>query len=340
MKRERITEINEQNCQHGRIIRFKNDIQISTIYYCYFFTFGDDDALDHFYYGCLENDEIKVPSLKLVNKTLERLPDRDIYFRLARAPHVTVAPEPTIAPGLFLKRPTLSNYIDSVGRWFREEVDALELIAQHPPHPHIVKYHGCRVRRRFITGIVMDDVEGEDLNAYSQLRQMADIDKPRFMAALESAIHHLHPVVGVAHNDLNPNNIMVDKDGMPVLIDFGSCRRLGDKINAPFGTPGWSAPGVYEHCISQPSNDLFALEKPHGWLDKPELGTSLSSTVTPRCQASLWRQGTRRKRRRRSRLALLPVISARFSPNALQPGRARAGAAKNKRGKVTDWLAD
>ena len=49
----------------------------------------------------------------------------------------------------------------------------------------------------------------------------------RFMAALRSAVDHLHSVVGVAHNDLNPNNIMV-VDKMPVLIDFGTVLCLTD----------------------------------------------------------------------------------------------------------------
>jgi serine/threonine protein kinase len=55
--------------------------------------------------------------------------------------------------------------------------------------------------------------------------KIGSIDKGPFMQALKLAIQHVHSL-GLAHNDINPANIIV-KDGMPVLIDFGSARRIG-----------------------------------------------------------------------------------------------------------------
>lgn len=34
------------------------------------------------------------------------------------------------------------------------------------------------------------------------------------------------------HNDLNPDNVMLDDDGTPVIIDFDICRKEGE-ICAP-----------------------------------------------------------------------------------------------------------
>ena len=55
------------------------------------------------------------------------------------------------------------------------------------------------------------------------------------MKALESAVAHLHQLE-LAHNDINPSNIMV-RDGLPVLIDFGSCAPYGGRLQS-LGSPG------------------------------------------------------------------------------------------------------
>lgn len=181
-----------------------------------------------------------------VKAALRPIPDENIYVKLPLEWPVTVAGEPTSAEGLYLKRfgttkcfRSVDNPVDRtiVTNLICDEVRALQLISQHPAHPNIIKYHGCRVRRGFITAIVMDRVDGETLEEL--VREGRKVYKAAFMTSLRSAITHLHSVVGVAHNDLNPSNIMVGKDGMPVLIDFGSTRPLGRKMGMSHGTPGW-----------------------------------------------------------------------------------------------------
>jgi serine/threonine protein kinase len=43
----------------------------------------------------------------------------------------------------------------------------------------------------------------------------------------------------LAHNDLNPRNILVNEAGMPVLIDFGSPHEMSKKLTTSRGTKGW-----------------------------------------------------------------------------------------------------
>lgn len=49
---------------------------------------------------------------------------------------------------------------DPVAHWFAYEVRNLEKLARHPAHPHHVRYHGCRVRRGHITGVLLGRVPG------------------------------------------------------------------------------------------------------------------------------------------------------------------------------------
>jgi hypothetical protein len=255
------------------------------------FTFDDEDRLDLGHLSLLGSEPFTQEQLIA---TTERVPDERIYFKLPVDFAVTVAGEPTRGPDLFLKRPQVSFYpqireeaadappdipgvfdredfVREVAHNLRREAKALELIAQHPPHPHIVKYHGCRVRRGFVTGVVTEAVNGSDLAEYLQAGNKL-ANKERFLAALESAVRHLHNVVGIAHNDIKPKNIMVRRsDGMPVLIDFGSAHPLGDiPWRWTMSTPRWEGFDPATHRYSTASHDTFGLNKLRDWLDNPD----------------------------------------------------------------------
>ena len=84
------------------------------------------------------------------------------------------------------------------------------------------------------------------------------------MKGLESAVACIH-ALELGQNDINPSNIMVNAEGMPMLIDFGSCQPFGGSLGS-LGSPGW-----YEEFFrSRAKHDLFALGKLKGWLERPE----------------------------------------------------------------------
>lgn len=75
------------------------------------------------------------------------------------------------------------------------------------------------------------------------------------MAALVSAIEYLHRI-GMAHNDINPTKIMVNESGIPVLVDFDSCKELGKPLTFSQGTPGWIDEEA-DYTFSEASHDLY-----------------------------------------------------------------------------------
>lgn len=78
---------------------------------------------------------------------------------------------------------------------------------------------------------------------------------------VEKGIVHLHSL-GLIHNDINPSNIMFDED-VPVIIDFDSCRPVGQSLEGVGRTFEW-----YDESVqySLPSNDLDALDEIREWL--------------------------------------------------------------------------
>lgn len=91
------------------------------------------------------------------------------------------------------------------------EAQVLEELPQHP-HPKLIRYHGCRVVRMHLTGLVLDR-HPHDLQNYVQ-HGHGRLDESWFIARLESEIQHLHDL-GWVHYDLFPTNILVS-EGMPV----------------------------------------------------------------------------------------------------------------------------
>jgi len=145
------------------------------------------------------------------------------------------------SPDLYLKRPWIANLSadappgeDRVALWFVHEVKQLEQLALSPPHPNLLRYHGCRVRKGRVTGVLLGRVPGRDL--FSHLQDGGTVDKEPFFAALASAVDHLHNVVGLVHNDISPGNVMVGPDGAPTLIDLGSAYPDGEEMlaNVPY----------------------------------------------------------------------------------------------------------
>ncbi|KAJ4317285.1 hypothetical protein N0V84_007421 [Fusarium piperis] len=198
---------------------------------------------------------------------LKHVKDDEIYPKVPSDVSLTIAPNGLDDTSAFIKRPGLNCYeemrgTDFIPRALLEETLIMEEISRGQ-HPNIIGYYGCRVRRGRITCIVLERLE-QTLSQLSRTAEFEQLDKSSFIEALGSAVTYLHSL-GLAHNDINPDNIMV-KDGMPVLIDFGSCQPVGKRLQS-LGTPGW-----YEELFytSETKHDTYSLNKLREWLQNPQ----------------------------------------------------------------------
>ena len=91
-------------------------------------------------------------------------------------------------------------------------------------HPSIIRIH--RYLEAHGSGyIVMEYIEGETLS--ERLKRENTLDESQLMAILNPLIKGLEQVhaTGYLHRDITPKNILLRKDGSPVLIDFGAARQ-------------------------------------------------------------------------------------------------------------------
>jgi serine/threonine protein kinase len=179
---------------------------------------------------------------------------------------LTRAQEPS-TKDTHVKLPRLNSYDriykshpNAIAESLLTEAKVCELLLPHP-HPNIAIYHGCQVSVDRISGLcftkyshtLMKEVNPSALmKRQARSTQKTSKDYSGVLAGVESGIRHLHSL-GLAHNDINPSNIMFDGDEL-VIIDLGSCRSIGE------GRGG----GTYEWCDEKvqlsPENDSNALE--------------------------------------------------------------------------------
>lgn len=227
---------------------------------CQFFNFDDDDTA---YMGQVTTRKYELTA-ESINEAFGRISDEDIY---PKAPAGITIVSPPWKKEFFIKRPCMTYYsqdadLGLLPKLILGEVETLELLKQHP-HPNLVRYHGCTVNRGRITGIVLDKYPltlQERMQAGTQ-----GFDKDSCMESITSAVAHLHSL-GLAHNDLNPVNVMIDQHEAPIIIDFGSGKPFGTELDEK-GTSGWTDE---EFCTSEQHHDEVALRKIRAWMDDPK----------------------------------------------------------------------
>lgn len=110
--------------------------------------------------------------------------------------------------------------------------------------------------------MVMELVDGEDLLAYCQRRQLGLRARLDLFLQLCDAVAYAHRRL-VVHGDIKPNNVLVTGVGSVKLLDFGVAHLLGGTQPAVDGilrlTPGYAAPEQLAGEALTTATDVYAL---------------------------------------------------------------------------------
>ncbi len=114
--------------------------------------------------------------------------------------------------------------------------------------------------------IVLEYIEGRSLKARmeeSPDRRIEPREAASLVAQIAAGLHHVHER-GLVHRDLKPANIILSREGIPKIVDFGLARHVDAKSSlshegALIGTLPYMSP---QQCLGQPvdaQTDVYSL---------------------------------------------------------------------------------
>jgi eukaryotic-like serine/threonine-protein kinase len=153
----------------------------------------------------------------------------------------------------------------------------------HPNITHLLDVGETADGRPYLA---LEFVEGSPITTYCDARHLTTDERLRLFRVVCDAVRYAHQSL-VIHHDLKPSNILVTKDGVPKLLDFGIAKVLSPEFGAgprlrPSGharlftpsrpdpnaarrvaddalTPGYAAPEQLEGRATTTAADIYSL---------------------------------------------------------------------------------
>lgn len=140
-----------------------------------------------------------------------------------------------------------------------------EWIARRIDSPHVLKPLS-QSRRRSYLYVATEFVDGQTLKQWMTDNPRPDLETVRgIIEQIAAGLRAFHRME-MLHQDLRPDNILIDKTGTAKIIDFGSVRVAGvaeaapqDEADEILGTVQYTAPEYFLGQGGSPRSDMFSL---------------------------------------------------------------------------------
>ena len=158
----------------------------------------------------------------------------------------------------------------------QEEPEVLRALDAPPLPRFVAEYRNEKMRcvlRRY--------VEGESLAERASCKPMMDGEIREMGIRLCDQLQALHDAnPPVIHRDVKPQNIIIQEDGTPVLIDFGISRvqSVRETDTLILGTKGFAPPEQYGFSRTDARSDIYSLGMVLQWLRKGDFEFSESAS--------------------------------------------------------------
>lgn len=176
--------------------------------------------------------------------------------------HVYLAVDAETKQQVILKTPSIDLRNDAA---YLERFLMEEWVARRIDNAHVLK--PCeQTRKRNYLYIVTEFIEGQTLTQWITDNPNPGIERVRdIIEQIAMGLRALHRQE-MLHQDLRPNNIMIDKTGTVKIIDFGTVRVSGVAEIASaheqqhiLGTAQYTAPEYFIGEAGTPRSDMFSL---------------------------------------------------------------------------------
>jgi serine/threonine protein kinase len=174
--------------------------------------------------------------------------------------HVWLATDAASGQAVVLKTPSIDLGGDPA---YRERFLLEEWIARRVDSPHLLQPRLAERQRGWLY-LVLEYVEGRTLAQWMVDQPRPPLDAVRgLVAQLARGLRALHRMEMV-HQDLRPENVIVDTTGTARIIDYGAVQVAGIADDEPgpataLGTLQYMAPECFLGQPGSPRSDLFSL---------------------------------------------------------------------------------
>lgn len=140
-----------------------------------------------------------------------------------------------------------------------------EWVARRIDNPHTIKVCTATRQRNFVY-VVTEYIDGQTLSQWMNDHPNPELEAVRsIVEQIARALQAFHRQE-MLHQDVRPENILIDRDGTVKLIDFGSARvagiaEIGAMLRQPeiLGTVQYTAPEYFLGEPGSPRSDQFSL---------------------------------------------------------------------------------
>jgi serine/threonine-protein kinase len=96
-------------------------------------------------------------------------------------------------------------------------------------HPHVARWLDAGEAEDGTPFLVMEYVDGLHIDVYCDRHGLSLRERLRLFVAVCAGVQHAHQNL-VVHRDLKPANVLVTRDGVPKLLDFGIAKLLNPEL--------------------------------------------------------------------------------------------------------------
>lgn len=176
--------------------------------------------------------------------------------------HIYLATDNDTQQQVIIKTPSVDSLTDA---HYLDHFLTEEWVAQRINSPHVLKAVTSTRKRHFLYNVT-EFVEGQTLAQWMIDNPKPDIETVRdIIEQISKGLRAFHRQE-MLHQDLRPNNIMIDRTGTVKIIDFGATYVAGIaetnihfKQNHILGTAQYTAPEYYLGESGTTRSDLFSL---------------------------------------------------------------------------------
>lgn len=151
----------------------------------------------------------------------------------------------------------LNKKLNNIDNIIRTEIELLSKM----DHINIVKYYGCFTKANYLH-IVLEYCRGGSL--LGLLKTFNSFDEniiKKYITQILDGLEYLH-THNIIHRDIKCANILIDKNGLCKLTDFGGAKIIKDEMN-PYssmqGTPNWMAPEIIKTSGATRFSDIWSI---------------------------------------------------------------------------------